>query len=354
MAYYRKNRVIADAEYDDGNGISRRLHRGFDLTKDEVKKIEAYFRATGEILPEYAVSKGPVNSFEAVARKCAAQKPEWQDKTRSAILEFAIRHLGNLDIKVIRTSQLEKFADKVRQAAGKPGQPPAPATVNNYLNVVAVVLKYAHERDMIEGMPHVPRVSPKGKTRHAVSLAMENAICRKLDDITAFLVRILASTGMRRGELCSLRPEQIILERDENSGWLLTKEQTKTGTERWVPMSLEPARKLKAIIASGKVPVAWKLSTQFQSAAISCGDGLGLSLHCLRHTFATRLSKVEANPLLVAVLIGHSTGVMTSRYLKPTHEELYEIAKKVHTVCGEIVKTGELVPLNPKANQAVA
>jgi hypothetical protein len=133
-------RWCADAEYKHANGLTTRMHKAFK-SKGEAEGAEAYYRATGEP-PPHLIS-GPANSFEAVARRCIARRPEWLagNQTRTAQMDFALRHLGHLDIKAVRTAQLEGFVDKVMKSAGRGDAPPAAQTVNNYLSVVGVVLK---------------------------------------------------------------------------------------------------------------------------------------------------------------------------------------------------------------------
>jgi integrase len=350
-------RWCADVTYACGNGLSKRYHKAFK-SKGEAEGFEAYVRATGEV-PPHVVGK-PTNSFASVAERCKARNVEWaNERVTAQRLQFAIDRLGDLDVRVIRTHELEKYVDHLQKHCGRAGQTPANNTINNYLSVVGKVLAYAHRLDLIEGLPAMPRMAMTGKKRAAVSWAMENAICQRLQstgkETYAFLVRTLGATGMRRGELYALRPEQIETpERIEHTGWMLTKEQTKTDAARWVPFPPAAAKKLRALIASNALPTPTQLSDTFRATTKALGDKDGLTLHCLRHTTVTRLEATGVEPLIIAKLVGHSTGLMTERYFKPEKDRLFAVAEKVHSGLGELPKTGEVVAMKPLDNQALA
>lgn len=363
MAYAERSngkltgRWCADAEYKRADGLTTRIHKAYK-TKEAAERTEAIYRATGEMPAD--ANSGPYNSFASVAERHKQRNAEWHANVRHAqMLRFALDHMGKLDVRQIRTAQLEKFVDTMLARCGMPGKPPAANTVNNYLSVVRTILVYAEKLELIPSVPAMPRMEKAGKTRVAVSVAMENAICNWLESrgkaVSAFCVRVLAGTGMRRGELFGLKADQIETpEQIEHTGWQLSAEQTKTNEARWVPILPEAATKLRVLIASGKLPKGTHLSYEFREAARALGDTEGLTLHCLRHTTATRLEGTGVEALIIAKLLGHSTGLMTSRYFKPPKERLFEVAKKVQTALGETARTGEVVMLKDQQNRALS
>jgi integrase len=353
MAYAERNkrtkkltgRWVADAQFRRPDGLTVRIHKAFD-TKGQAEGAEAYFRATGE-LPGTPLT-GRSDSFASVAERFRSRNPDWlkthDGTTNAQRLEYAVKRLGHLDIKTIRGEVLDRFVSGL-QTHRSAGKPLANRTINRYLDAVSLVLRFALERELIQGMPHVPRLKNKGKTRDIVSLDMEDRICAALDADAALLVRVLIETGLRLGELYKLKPEQI-----ETDGIQLKAEQTKTNAARWVPIDAVYARRLRDVMASGGLVSKAHLYKQFKKAAAASGDDGGLTLHCLRHTTITRLRESGADGLDIGVIVGHSRKDVTSGYYHPSKEHLSEVVKKVHRRSGEITETGNIIEYNRRVS----
>lgn len=351
-------RWVCDAEYKNTDGSVDRWHKAF-ASKQEAEGAEAYFRATGQKPPHLVAGPSP-ETFAAVAERFKEKHREWlEGESNAQRLEFAMAHLGKLPVGMIRTHQLEDYVDTVRARCGRAGKPPATQTVNNYLNAVSKVLRYANRLELIPGMPEFPRKAWDGEERGVVPWAAEDAICARLVELgnltEAFLVRVLAGTGMRCGELFAIEPIQIeLVEQHGYSGILLRADQTKNGKPRWVPLVLDGCRKLKAIIASGQLGNHSQLYDKMTRAAKWCGEIPDASPHWLRHTANTRMLDTGADSMIVSEIMGHSTGRMTQRYYHPDKPRLFEVAEKVQGRCGEIKKTSAVVEFAPKAKQAIS
>lgn len=322
-------RWVVNAEHKESH---TRWHQAFaGITKQQAEGNEAYFRATGQKPPH--MLSAPSCTFSECAERFKERNIDWLNahdgRTNAQRLQFAIDRLGPLDIQAVRGQVLDDFVDAVRKRAGHNG-PPAHRTVNRYLDAVSKVLKYAHRREWIAGMPHMPRESNTGAERSPLSWDTENAICAALSPASAFLVRVLAGTGLRLGELYSLHGEQIT-----DTGIQLEARQTKTRHPRAVPIPMSAARWLRVLLASGQCPTAAQLYKQFKVAAEKCGDGKSYTLHSLRHTTVTRLNESGANPLDVAKIVGHRLGTVTEKYYHPSLEHLAKVAEKVQLMLGE-------------------
>jgi hypothetical protein len=91
--------------------------------------------------------------------------------------------IGNLDIKQITTSQLDKLVDKLVKLPGRSGKKLSNRTINRYLDAASVVLRFAHKRGLIPGVPHVPRLENKGNDRKlTLTFDMEDAICKWIEE----------------------------------------------------------------------------------------------------------------------------------------------------------------------------
>ena len=151
------------------------------------------------------------------------------------------------------------------------------------------------------------------------------------EGVRAYLRPILLvdiNTGLRRGELFSLRKYQL----DFNLGCILvgkrvrqqTASRTKTGKGRVVPMnSVVREELLKLTEGKGDLeyifinPETGKPFRDVKNAfKKACGlAGIdGLRFHDLRHTFGTRLAEAGESLHRIAELMGHSNIQMTMRY----------------------------------------
>ncbi len=134
------------------------------------------------------------------------------------------------------------------------------------------------------------------------------------------LVQLALETGMRRGELLSLRWEDVNL--ISRTAML---QDTKNGERRIVPLSSKGIIVLQALPRSttGKVfPItAFAASAAFERATSRAGIS-GLRFHDLRHTAITRLATKLPNVIELAAVSGHKSLRMLQRYYHPRAEDL--------------------------------
>jgi integrase len=142
------------------------------------------------------------------------------------------------------------------------------------------------------------------------------------------LLVALLDTGCRRGEMLKLvwrdvdLQSRVITVRAENSKTF--KERQVGITERLCTMLLsirETAKgELDSLVFRGCGDVRNSFATACKIAGIKYGGLDGLTLHCLRHTAATRLVRGNLPIQLVGRLLGHSSVNTTYRYLTATDE----------------------------------
>lgn len=140
-------------------------------------------------------------------------------------------------------------------------------------------------------------------------------------------------TGCRASEVSGLNWESVNL--DERSVRIYSKKGTGDERERLLPLS-EACHRLMCDIASrsfkkpktavfrnssGKRVTAEHIVRETRRLASKSGLK-GVSIHCLRHTFATNLSLDGNNLEVVQKLLGHTNLQTTSRYLHQTTEQM--------------------------------
>ena len=212
-----------------------------------------------------------------------------------------------------------------RVAAGK-----APATIANGMNIISAI--YAHAAaewemgSLINPVAGVKRPKARpGRKRRLEGDEEERLLkaCRSSEHWwLAALVILAIETGMRQGELRSLRWSAI-------KGKKAHLSDTKNGEARDVPLSTRARGVLDKLRAKRRntdevFPIDKDQAGIAFRAACKAAGIEGLTFHDLRHEGTTRLSKKLSNVLELSAVTGHKTLTMLKRYYQPDADELAE------------------------------
>jgi len=169
-----------------------------------------------------------------------------------------------------------------------------------------------------------PKLSA-GRDRRLSTEEMDRlfAACRESETPYLLPAVILAiETGMRRGELATVRHEHI-------NGKVIALGETKNGERRDVPLSSRAREAIKTLprqISGALFPVQPATLTQaFRRAAAKAGLD-NLHFHDLRHEAASRLAERGLSIMEISSITGHKTLQMLKRY---THLKAEDLAKKL-------------------------
>lgn len=138
------------------------------------------------------------------------------------------------------------------------------------------------------------------------------------------ILMVALNTGMRRGEILSLKWDQVNL-----SKRFLQVENTKSGNNRVIPINdvlMEELLRLKKLNEKSMFVFPNKsVRTAFENACRRA-DIKELRFHDLRHTFATRLVEQGIDLITIKELLGHHSVKVTERY---THPNAYQKKRAV-------------------------
>lgn len=251
-----------------------------------------------------------------------------------SILNVLIGEFGKLRLNEITPEAVEKFKRKRASEKTNRGEVRAKSTVNRDVAVLAAVFNLAKDFGEVKN-------NPVGSVKYYTNLNSRERVLSDDEEILLFetvkadvklsrQIEILLYTGMRRGELFKIEWRDV----DLDEGYInIRREITKTGKARIVPM-LSNVREIFGElhdeagevrhgenIFSGTRGELAKLTTTFRKVC----DGLGfndLTVHSLRHTYATRADECKVGAFAQKALLGHSKLQMTDKYTHISKETL--------------------------------
>jgi len=302
--YYRKDRNAWAVSYIDASGSRKRRILAVHTRKQAANTLSAI-----RVQEERALTLGVrpasgITTHDLFDRYKRHQKPRLRPTTYErlgGILKTLQAHLPQL-VKEI-TKQTVARVIETRSESVKPG------TVAKEMSVLKHCLRLAVEWEMIHHNPaagaRLPKLPP-GRTRYLTPQELRRALQASPEWMRA-PIAFAACTGVRRGELLSLRWIDVDQEKR-----LLYLHETKNGALRVLPIpdaaltvlhSLPQGAPAEKVFA-GVDPANLSVTTRriFKNLGIE-----GASFHSLRHTAASWLVMEGVDLYAVGQILGHKT-----------------------------------------------
>jgi integrase len=268
-------------------------------------------------------------------------------------IEFRLRALrrrfGARPIDAITVDDIEDFVRDLRTAGKKP------ATINRHLALLRAMLNWAVERDYLDRTPFrrgsqaVIKLDRENNRRYRrLTVDEEQALLQVAPPLLQALIIGALDTGMRRGELLSLRFTDIDAERQVIH---VRAEVAKSKKGRDIPIATTRLRaildglrldatgqpkRVDAHVFSNEVGEPTKDFRGAWLKALAQAGIKDLRFHDLRGEYASRLVEHGVPLSQVRDLLGHSSIVTTERYDRQTFKALEAAAKRLDT--GEVFK----------------
>jgi integrase len=298
-----------------------------------------------------------------MAKDAGGPKGKWKaerDHSLMQRIDYCVGIIGTYEIQRVTRSVLKKITDSLERAKapGKSHQLNSNAVKNRYLSAASSILTFAVNEELIETKPKAPWLDEKTdrKERDILQLGQEEVVLKLMreagNELEALCVEVLIETGIRRGELYKLQPDQVAIEQvqDEDGtdvpvGVLfLRKKQTKNNKSRPVIFPAELAREIKALIASGSLPDGDRLLDTFKDACERAGYTGNLVLHSLRHTRNTLLHKAGVDQSQRKEMLGHMSDAANDIYTHRDLEDQLQAVKKLREYAGKRAKRAQQAP----------
>jgi len=255
---------------------------------------------------------------------------------------FKSKNLSEITPDLIEKYRLKRRADGV-----------SPSTINRELACLKTCFSKAVEWEKAERNPAAKIKKfhePNAKERILTVEEMKRLLDAASPEIRPVLI-IALNTGMRRGEILSLRWRDV----DFVKGFILI-EDSKSGRSRKVPMNglvFETLRTMNRdrefVFENPETKTNVKdVKTAFKGACRRA-EIKGVRFHDLRHTTASRMIEAGVDLVTVSKVLGHTTIQMTMRYCHPTPENMKNAVDKLSEVFKESGHKEDTITIRPLA-----
>ena len=185
----------------------------------------------------------------------------------------------------------------------------------------------------------------KASHKNALTKADQEIFLRAASQTKYFLLyRFLLGTGLRIGEALALKRSDFDFEKGTvsvsknvvfvNGKKIEQTPKTEAGYRK-VPVPRSICDEIKCASSEIVFPYSYN-AVRLATDRIAKETGLNVTLHILRHTYATRLEEGNIQPKLKQYLLGHASLAVTQNiYTDTTTEYLESVSERVQTVfCG--------------------
>lgn len=261
-----------------------------------------------------------------------AKKLKWNESRAQDTLirnaQFCIDYLGhNTPVEQITVEKIRNLSIHLIDSGN------SNATVNRKLSSLSVMLRIAEDEGWIDRVPRMPR---RKESDHRVRFldAEEEikvmALCEHLGLASlADFISFAIDTGFRRGEILKLKLSDCV-----NDMATLHAGSTKSGKARSVPLTarakkIVAARRLKGYDRLFQDLTESTLRFQWETIRTKLGltDDEQFVVHMLRHTCASRLAMAGKNATFIMNWMGHSSIMVTQRYMHLSPNTMLEGAE---------------------------
>lgn len=270
-----------------------------------------------------------------------------------------IPQIGSIPVAQITADTLSTLYAALLHQGGRKQQGLSSKTVSDIFSVVKSVLKYARMQKIpvsctgteltIHTVNRELRILSESEQRQLVEYLLHQPLQRNLG------ILLCLYTGLRLGELCALRWEDISLTEQtiyihrtmqrlpcENSGKkrtavVITGPKSQSSI-RLIPIPpvlrpiLEQARMDSGYVLTGSEHYVEPRSMEYYFKCVLRRAGIPeLNFHALRHTFATRCVELGFDVKTLSKILGHSSVTITmNRYVHPTMQMKRDNMERLH------------------------
>lgn len=180
------------------------------------------------------------------------------------------------------------------------------------------------ESNPTERLPIVRACQPR--PRPALEEDYRQALAQA-SDREALALRLAAELGMRRAEVSVVHSRDLV---GEPGSWALVVH-GKGQRQRTIPLPRGLAETLRSLPAGYAFPGQdhGHLSPRYVGKLVSALLPPGVTMHALRHRFATRAYSIDRDVFTVQQLLGHASPATTQRYVQVTDDTMRRLVDAI-------------------------
>lgn len=290
-------------------------------------------------------------------------KESTSNKYWNILNSYVLPAFGEKELQEITYDFVNEICNHLLINGGKNGQGLSPKTVSDILSLIRCVLHYASQQGKtLSCDAHSIHVKRHMKELRVLSISEQQKLCKYLkSDLSSYNVGILLClfTGMRVGEVCALRWEDIsipdktihvhhTLQRIQNRNGNGAKTRIVITTPksacsiRVIPI---PDELIEILTIYQKATSGYILSNNEHQCveprimqnhfkkALRESEVAPANYHALRHTFATRCIELGFDIKSLSEILGHaSVNITMNRYVHPSLELKKENMRKLSSL----------------------
>lgn len=280
-------------------------------------------------------------------------KPSSFAKYRTQLNKYILPQLGSCTAAAFTTDRLEQFAQSLRQDWAL-----SPKTVKDILVLLGTLQRYAGKNEPEYLTAEVASVKTPRREMRVLSRSEQEIFVdylSKQGDSGSFGILLALMTGMRIGEVCALRWEDVSLwESRIRVHATLQRVQREAGTQviRMAPKSEKSIRSIPlspktvalcrqrgprapedyVLTGSRQYMEPRTLQNRLKKHVQACGLE-GVHFHTLRHTYATRCMEAGVEIKVLSEILGHaSVSITMDRYVHASFELKKENIRKLQAM----------------------
>jgi integrase len=284
-----------------------------------------------------------IRQIELDCKEKPATVKFWKEKLNNLL---AHAKFADLPLDRIDKAEIDDYKQKRSRTISRLGTPFSPGSINRELATLRRLLRLAADWKEIGGVPKIVLLAGERSREFVLSREQESTYLDALPAAMRSLAVLLLDCGLRLNEALTLRWASVNLQ--HQPGYLtILKAHSKNSKQRSVPLT----RRVRQMLLERKqgnglvfhneegspLYATW-LDQQHAAVRAKLKWSDDFVLHSLRHSYGTRLGESGADAFTIMRLMGHSTVLVSQKYVHPSDEVVERAVERMENY--HLVPTG--------------